>query len=145
MLRPQIIFAALVYFVFGCLLLTLSCSCTPTHPITERTEQVSIKSLIGYYKDFPAETANSFWQGKKIRVFLTPGIDLYEVRRNEVHVFSGLPRSEAIVIFYCGIAIPEGKSLELVGRLKGKTADGKNRGGGVTWFLEVEDCSVVIR
>jgi hypothetical protein len=138
--------SALIGFLFSIVILCIFVfACQPERKATERIEQTSVSSLCRYFKDFP--DAESVWCGRKVQIVLE-GLpkETYRVVGSELHCFTGLPNSEPIMVFECGVALADNKrTVEVIGRVERCKRDGRNRGAGFTFCIVICDCSVVTK
>jgi hypothetical protein len=126
------------------IVLCIVISCTPRPVIEEKPEPVSASALVKYFRDFSQESADSVWKGRKIKVSLAAGS--YNVEGSQVQVFSGFPHAPPVLIFECAESLDGNKkSVEIVGKVRGMVRDGKNRGQGIDFRIEIERCSVSVK
>ena len=127
------------------ILFFLVVACQNKQPTTEPIEQVNANSLIKFYRDFAS--ADETWKGRKVQIALDGlPLETYRVQDNQICVYSGMQNSEPCLICECAFCPPDNtKSIVVVGRVKGRVKDGKNRGNGIDWCVVVEGCSVLVR
>jgi hypothetical protein len=141
MTRPWIIPVVLMGFLIT---LCVVLSCKRAQVTTEKAEQVAASSLVKFFRDFPPESADSIWKGRKLLVNLAA--KGYKVSGNEIHFFTGFPNAPPVLIFKCG-SVPEdnSKAVDITGRCRGFVKDGKNRGTNVDFYVVIDECSMVVR
>lgn len=100
--------------------------------------RVSLVELVRVYRTSP----NSHrYDGQTIQVFVAAGLWVHQRDCVEAHrVFDDRP---GCVQFRTEIPAPDPEAhLTVTGVCRGVIVDGRQRGGGVDWYVLVEDCKV---